>query len=187
MTAGSISGNSACHPSLSIRIAMQALDSVPQQSRQELGSSLNKIEGPMTYNSFKSHASTYTYPFTTLAPAQAGPASRRHSMTVQDMLNPSDEEPRGQSQSRSSPSSDNDSGRRLPGSYRVDNSAEARTPYNNNAAAHSPGPQQARINRKARRRCTRQASLSSSASEIGENGKHPARNKYSVEETHFIW
>lgn len=172
MTVGSVFGDINFHDSLSIRIITPTLKNMSRRPGQE---------------SNPSHDASQAYPFTTLVPAQAGPVSNRHSMTVQHMLNPSDEEPRRLSQSRSSQSSDNDSERRLPGSHHGSSSPRSGPSFHNGRASHGSRRGHARATREARRRATRRASLSSSSSEASENDRRAFRKPYTVEETHFIW
>lgn len=111
----------------------------------------------------------HEYPFTSLIPAQVGGGSRRHGMTVQHMLNPSDEEPRRHSQHRSSQSSDTVSDRRMPSSSR------------------GSGRGRPRVNRRVNHRTSRRGTRLSSESELSETERRAARPKYTTEEAHFIW
>ena len=181
MTVGPCPVDVDCHQSLSIRIAITALDSMPQRP----GKDLPPLE-ENTGNSI-SPSGSQAYPFTTLVPAQAGQASRRHSMTVQHMLNPSDEEPRHSSHSRSSQSSDNDSGRLLSSSSYSKRASKIRPTVQSGNTPNGSGRGQARGNQQAKHHAKRQTSWSSSGSEAGENKKRKCRRAYTPEETHFIW
>lgn len=139
--------------------------------------------GPaINYHSAGDHGGNSPYPFTTLSPARANLLSRRHSMTVQDMLNPSDEEPRRSSQSRLSPPSSENEGNqgRHRGSSR-----------SSQAPKSTPRGQPARMNGRnthhPRRHGSRRPSPSSSSSDGGERERRGFREMYTEEQTHFIW
>ena len=187
MTTGSCLVDVDCHQSLSIRIAIKALDSMPQRPGEDLLPYTHNTGQTATHTNCASPSGSQAYPFTTLVPAQAGEASRRHSMTVQHMLNPSDEEPRPPSQSRSSQSSDNDSGTHLSSSQYSKKSSKTESNVRSGNTSRGMGRGQARGNQQAKRRANRQPSLSSSGSEVGENKKRTFRRAYTLEETHFIW
>ena len=141
-------------------------------------------EGPSLYaNAVRSDASQ-EYPFAALVPTQSGDASRRHSMTVQHLLNPSDEEPRLPSQSRSPLSSDSSSERHSPNPYHYSRNPSPGQRSNGRNTSRRVASGRIQRNRRENRRASRQASLLSSASEAGAHETRPA---YSPEETHFIW
>ena len=152
---------------------------------------LHRGQAPMS-DSCSSRGDSYGYPFATLAPSQAGAASRRQSMTVQHMLNPSNEEPRRPSHSLCSQSSDNDSDRHRPNSKHDSNALSSGSHFHNASQSRRSGRGQIRganyhTNRQVKRRANRHQSLSSSASEAGENDRRAFRKTYTEEETHFIW
>ncbi len=129
------------------------------------------------------HGGNTPYPFTTLSPARIDLLSRRHSMSVQDMLNPSDEEPRRASQSRPSPaSSDNENiQRQAQSSYHVSQAPRS-------ARGHSVRATTERHTQRARRHQSRRSTpSSSSSSEAGERERRGIREQYTLEQTHFIW
>lgn len=129
------------------------------------------------------HGSNNSYPFTSLSPARSDLLSRRHSMSVQDMLNPSDEEPRRPSHFRPSPpSSDNEiSQRHAQSSYHV-----SQTPRS--ARGHSARTTIGRNTQRVRRHQSRRSSPTlSSSSEAGERERRGVREQYTLEQTHFIW
>lgn len=129
------------------------------------------------------NGSNASYPFTSLSPARADLLSRRHSMTVQDMLNPSDEDPRRSSQFRPSPpSSDNGhSQRHAQTSHRV-----SQTPRSarGTPARTTMGCNTERVRRHQSRRSS---PSSSSSSEAGDRERRGVREQYTIEQTHFIW
>ena len=181
---GSLPGDIHQHQPLSIRISMQ----VSNNMSRRLG------EGPVynagrasTTDANASREDGYLYPFASLIPAQARTASRRSSMTVQDMLNPSDEEPRRSSQARSSQSSDNDSERGSPSSST--HSSVHRHGHSRHGATPSRGSRrsQNRSSRQPTRRAIRRTSPSSSGQDSSEKEKRAFRPKYTPEQTHFIW
>lgn len=146
-------------------------------------SSRSHNSGPsINHNSASDRGGNVPYPFTTLSPARANLLSRRHSMTVQDMLNPSDEEPRRYSQSRLSPPSSENEGHqgRHRGSSR-----------SSQAPRSTPRGQPARMNGRnthhPRRHDSRRPSPSTSSSDGGERERRGLREPYTPEQTHFIW
>ena len=155
------------------------------------GHSGQESESDGLYRGQATMSDSYGYPFATLAPSQVGAASRRQSMTVQHMLNPSDEEPRRPSQSHYSQSSDNDSDRPGPSSNRNSNVFRSESQFLsvNQSRRSGRGPARAnrRANRQVDRRANRRQSLSSSASEARENDRRAFRKAYTEEEGHFIW
>lgn len=176
MVGWSLAGAAYHHQTLSIRTSSETSDNMSHRS----------VYGPAYYgqntvrgtnvnnsNSSSSRSGSNGYPFGTLRPANA--VIRRSSMSVQDMLNPSDEEPRRSPQSRSSPSSDNE--RRVPSSYRGGRSRRGNT-------SHGPS---GHGSHRASRQPSRRASPSSSGSESGEAPPREARKAYTLEEAHFIW
>ena len=175
------------YQSLNIRITMQASEKMSRRPEPGSGSYGLNAGSVSSNSSSVSQDASYGYPFASLIPAQAGPPSRRHSMTVQHMLNPSDEEPRRSSQSRHSQSSDNDSDGHGANSYRDSNTLSPLPRFHSVNPSRRSGRGQARVNRRGHRRRSRQTSLSSSGSEMGDNGRRAFRKTYTVEETHFIW
>ena len=123
------------------------------------------------------------YPFSTHTPTYANTASRRHSMTVQHILNPSDEDPRRSASSHSVRSSDNESDKRVSGS------SSTVKPPGSDRHAHRDKPTQWSVRKRARinRQIRPQRSPSTSESEAGEIQRRDPRKKYLDEQARFIW
>jgi len=173
------------HQSLSFRITIGGPDNMSHRSGH--GSNSRGFNSGQASSSHgpNGRGGNSPYPFTTLSPARTNLLSRRQNMTVQDMLNPSDEEPRGSSQSRPSPpSSDNgNSQRHVQGAYCVNQPPRSTRGHSVHAAIR-------RNTHRAHRHQSRRSSSSSSSSassEASERERRGVREQYTLEQTHFIW
>ncbi len=185
--AGSFPRDLHDHQSLSIQMYIQPSENMSRRPGQGPGPNGHHSGRVSSNNSFVNRSGHHGYPFAALVPTQASAASRRHSMTVQHMLNPSDEEPRRPSQSRSSQSSDNDSDRRVPSPGHGSISARHGPRSHGGHPSRGPVRGQARVNRHANRRAARRRSPSSSGSENHEAPRRAFRKTYTDEQAHFIW
>ena len=177
---------------LTIRISIETDDNMsrrPGHGPTSQGGEYNRARNDSSSDSPNSDnpSSNCTYPFTMLGPANANSSIRRHSMTVQDVLNPSDEDPRSSSRSQSG---DDDEGHLVPQrrghvpiSTRVNRTPRHGTYTHRNSSARlsDRGP------RRATHHTSRRSSLSSSGSDFGDSGRRSFRKPYTPEEAHFIW
>ncbi|MCJ1453030.1 hypothetical protein MMC28_003375 [Mycoblastus sanguinarius] len=123
-------------------------------------------------------------------PPQLDTTSRRRSMTIQDMLNPSDEDARRSPPTPSSPSS-SDEERGPPRPTRTDHSSQR------SIGSPRSGPHSHRVDRSPRpggrsRRPSATPSAQSSGSRLPRSPEVPARTRsfrptYNPEEVAFIW
>lgn len=167
---------------LTLRITIGESGNMSHRSGQDLDSRAHDSGRASKDRGFSNPGGSSPYPFISLSPAGTNALSRRHSMTVQDMLNPSDEDPRPSSQSRSTPSSsDNESI-----DSRISKLRRVGQPPRSVPRSHSSRAIGRSIHQASRRQ-RRRPSPSSSSSEAGERRSGGFRKPYTVEETHFIW
>ena len=175
--------------SLAIRISIEADDSMSRRSGHGRTSRGDGSDSTRNVIGSSQLDSSNTYPFTMLDPANADTSVRRHSMTVQDMLNPIDEDPRSSSRSESCLSGgdeedDHSSEPHIRGnsSYRANRSRRHGSYTRRTSSIHFSN----RGSHRANRHASRQSSLSSSSGSDISNPRE-FRRPYSPEEADFIW
>lgn len=183
---GSVQGDTAhTHQQLNIQLSIEPSNAMSCRLGHGSGPHVHNVEGGQLGKSSLDRASNSTYPFTMLGPGQVSSVSRRHSMTVQDMLNPSDEDPRRSSQSHSSLSGDDDESR--SSGHQRHGSSSYRANKSSRHDSHSHQGNLYRTSPRGSHRPSRRPSPSSSGSETGEIERRAFRKPYTVEEAHFIW